>query len=396
MKVLFVDDEAQVLRGLRRLLNFMSDEWEMEFVTGGQEALEFMERGAADVVVTDMRMPGMNGAELLTQVHARWPGTVRIILSGYADREATLRTVGTAHQYLSKPCDPEVLVATITRMHALCALLNDEPLRKLVQGMQSLPSRPTLYHRMLDALQQPEISMPQIGELVAQDAGMTARILQLVNSSFFGQQRHISSVAQAISLIGLDTIRALVLSIGVFSQFEPGLGTRFPVEKIWRHSMRVGKLAKEIACSQDQSRGEVEDAFASGLLHDAGKLILAANMPAPYAKVLALVKAKKLFLAEVERLALGASHAEVGGYLLGLWGLPHPIVEAVAYHHQPQPQHAIAFSALTAVHAANCLENERDGDDEMGGAAALDEDYIASLGLADRIPAWRELCRTLE
>ena len=219
-RILFVDDEPLILQALQRMLRSMRDEWEMEFAEGGGQALERMAQIHFDVVVSDMRMPGMNGADLLAEVMKRHPHTVRIILSGHADKELILKCIGSTHQYLAKPCDAEALKATVRRASAVETRLKDETLRKLVGSMDRLPSIPTLYTEILDALRDPEVSLEAIGEIVGKDPAMTAKILKLVNSAFFGLRRQIASSTQAANFLGLDTIRSLVLSINAFSQFE--------------------------------------------------------------------------------------------------------------------------------------------------------------------------------
>ena len=216
-RIIFVDDEPLVLQGLQRMLRSMRDEWEMEFMDGGAKALERMAQAHFDVVVSDMLMPGMNGAALLAEVMQRHPHTVRIILSGHADKDLILKCVGSTHQYLSKPCDADVLKATVRRASAVDSGLKDETLRKLVGSMDRLPSIPTLYTEIVEALRDPEVSVETIGEIVGKDPGMTAKILKLVNSAFFGLRRQVASPAEAANYLGLDTIRSLVLSINAFS-----------------------------------------------------------------------------------------------------------------------------------------------------------------------------------
>jgi HD-like signal output (HDOD) protein len=407
-RILFVDDEPKVLEGLQRLLRPMRHQWEMAFVGGGAEALAALAARPFDVVVSDMRMPGMNGAQLLDEVMRRYPQMVRIILSGYSDQELILKSVGSTHQYLSKPCDAESLKLTVGRACALRDLLADEKLQLLVSRMRSLPSLPSLYFELVTELQSPEASIKKVGEIIARDLGMTAKILQIVNSAFFGIRRHVSSPTEASAFLGLNTVITLVLSIQVFSQFDQDQLPGFSPTSLWSHSMRVGALAKRITQAQGQGQQMAEEAFTAGLLHDAGKLVLAANLPQAYSQMLAQAPAEpregfQLFCLppdEAERQVFGATHAEIGAYLLGLWGLPDPIVEAVAFHHNPRQCLGQAFSPLTAVHVANALEQESHGAEPEEGASLregfqlsrLDLDYLAALGLGERLPAWREIC----
>ena len=388
-RILFVDDELLVLEGLQRMLRSMRAEWEMVFTGSGAKALELMAQTPFDVVVSDMRMPGMNGAELLAEVLKRYPKTVRLILSGHADRDLVLKCVGSTHQYLSKPCQPEELKAAITRAGNLEASLRDQSLRQLVSRLDRLPSIPALYVQIVEKVQDPEIGLDEIGDIVGKDIAMTAKILKLVNSAFFGLGRQISSPAEAVSYLGVETIKSLVLSIHAFSQFSSvRLGT-FSIDSLWLHSQQTAGLAKEIARMEDAENRVLDDSFVAGLLHDTGKLVLASNFPGEYDAVLAAAGNEPRALLAAEEQSFGANHAEVGGYLLGLWGLPVPVVEAIALHHQPAHCPHLAFSPLSAVHAADALAHSLAPGSQTSLEEELDLNYLMKLGLDTRVAYWR-------
>jgi len=393
LRILFVDDEPKVLQGLQRMLRPMQHEWEMAFSESGKEALEILEKEPFDVVVSDMRMPGMDGAQLLNEVKKRYPQTMRLVLSGHSDREMILKSVGATHQYLIKPSDPESLKAVLKRAFALRELLNDEVLKRLISRLKSLPSIPSLYMEVMQELQSPDSSMQKVGKIISQDMGMAAKILQLVNSAFFGLPRQISSPEQAVGLLGLDTIRALVLSIHVFSQFDEAKLPGFHLTALWDHCVAVGSCANRIAKSEKTEKKSIDDALTAGLLHDCGKLVLATNLPDLYQEVLYMVDKQETNLLEAEKETFGTTHAEVGAYLLGLWGLPDPIVEAVAFHHHPTMCIGQTFSSLTAVHLANALDHELRSTAEPATRSQIDLDYLNSLGVVDRLPAWRKACK---
>lgn len=388
-RVLFVDDESLVLEGLQRMLRSMRGEWDMAFVDSGAKALELMAQAPFDVVVSDMRMPGMNGAELLAEVLKRFPRTVRLILSGHADRDLVLKCVGSTHQYLSKPCQPEELKAAITRAGNLEESLRDQSLRQLVSRLDRLPSIPALYVQIVEKVKDPEIGLDEIGDIMGRDMAMTAKILKLVNSAFFGLGRQISSPAEAVSYLGVETIKSLVLSIHAFSQFSSAkLGT-FSIDALWVHSQQTAGLAKEIARMEDGDNKVLDDSFVAGLLHDTGKLILASNFPQQYDEVLRAGQAGRAALMAAEQQIFGAHHAEVGGYLLGLWGLPVPVVEAIALHHQPSTAPNPVFGPLTAVHVANALVNTQPAGPNPGSPEEFDLPYLSALGLEGRLEHWR-------
>jgi len=388
-RVLFVDDEPNVLDGLRRMLRPMRNEWEMFFAQGGEKALATLAQKQFDVVVTDMRMPGMDGAMLLKEVMQKYPRVVRIVLSGHSSEVASLRSARVAHQFLAKPCDAEKLKQTINRAFALCSLITDETLAQTVSRLNSVPSMPTLYTKIMEELNYPDASIMRVGEIVAEDPGMTTKILQLVNSAFFGLGRQISDPAQAASLLGTEVIKSLVLSLDVFSQFEGTSVAGLTPESVQKHCTETAAIAKQIALAEKAPKEIVETAFMAGFLHDIGKLILVANMPEQYREVMVRMGEQGVALCDAERTILGATHAEVGAYLLSLWGLPDPIVEATAFHHHPSKSFSDSFAALTAVHVANVLVHRRHSGEQTAIIEELDLDYLTQLGLVDRIEVWQ-------
>lgn len=373
------------------MLRPFRNEWTTVFVNSGREALDIMAKEPFDVIVSDMRMPGMDGAQLLIEVRARAPQTVRIVLSGYTDQQMFLKSVGTAHQYLSKPCDAETLRSTVQRAFGLRELLSDIALKRLVSQMTSLPSTPALYYELTKVLQDENTSVKKVGEIVAKDMGMAAKVLQLVNSAFFGVRRHISNPVEAVSYLGLDTIKALAFSTKVFSQFDQIRTGTFSIQKLWEHSMNIGAIAQRIAKAEHASDKVIDDTLMAGLLHDVGTLVLAANLPFKFSAMLKEAEVQKIKHWDAERAHFGATHAEVGAYLMWLWGLPDPIVEAIAYHHAPAKCPAQTFSPLTAVHVANALEEERQGANKNDGGDRLDMRHLERIGMTDRIAKWRKI-----
>jgi HD-like signal output (HDOD) protein/CheY-like chemotaxis protein len=392
-RVLFVDDEAMVLQGLQRMLRPMRNDWDMEFVESGAVALERLAAAPADVVVSDMRMPGMNGAQLLTEVMRRFPKTVRIILSGHADHDLVLKAVGSTHQYLNKPCEPEVLKATVQRAVALGDSLENEQVKSLVAQMSRLPSLPNVYLRVVDELQSNDVSLARIGDIMAKDVGMSAQVLKLVNSAFFGLRRRVANPTDAVTYLGIDTIKALVLSLHTFSQFDNTDLGGISMVALRNHSLLTAGCARHIAKLEAADPKLVDEAFIGGLLHDTGRLVLAANFSAQYSRVMRLAHDGGLTVTAAEHGVFGCTHADVGGYLLGLWGLPVPVVECVSYHHHPNRTLENAFSPLTAVHAANVLAYELDKESTAGRRPEFDHDYLTRVGKSARASAWQEDCR---
>ncbi len=389
-RILFVDDEPKVLQGLQRMLRSMRHEWEMFFAGSGQEALEKLSNSPVDVVISDMRMPGMDGAQLLNIVRQRYSHIVRFILSGHSDQQLIFKSVGNTHQYLSKPCDAEKLKTTITRAFALRNILKDENLKELVTQLKSLPSLPTIYFKLMQELQSPDVTMTKIGEIIAKDVGMTANILQLVNSAFFGLQVHISSPVQAAKLLGLEIINALVLSVQIFREFDQNKTPNISIHKLLNHSLCVSSFAQKLSLTEKQEQKMNDEAFIAGMLHDVGKLILAESLSKEYSQIQQLSQDENITILEAEMQLFGATHAEVGAYLLGLWGLSDPIVEAVAFHHCPVTCFEKKFSPLTAVHVANALDNAMEAEVTESDSILIDREYLSHLGLLNQLPIWHE------
>lgn len=386
-RVLFVDDDQSLLDGLQRALHSERGQWEMHFVASGEEALALMGQHRFDALVTDIRMPGIDGVQLLSEVNRLYPDSIRFILSGHSSDELTLQSVKSAHQFFSKPCDIDSLRASLVRAFSLRELLSNTKLQTFVSGTISLPSLPHVYLEIVDHLDCPEVSVRAVGAIIAKDPAITAKILQLVNSAFFGLGRQVSSPTEAASLLGMDTIKCLVLSVGLFSQFDTAKLSQmgFSLEESVDHSVRVGQLSRNIALAEKASKDVVDESHLAGFLHDIGRLILAENLPQDYARVIELVRQDGYDFSLAEREIIGTDHAAIGAYLLGLWGFSDTVIETVAFHHKPELSGGKAFGPLTAVHVGNALENT--GSGELTNLISID--YLRSLDLEERLQMWR-------
>lgn len=391
--LIFVDDEPKVLQGLQRQLRTMRNEWDMNFLESGQQALDFMATHPVDIVVSDMMMPGMDGSQLLTEVVKRHPQTVRIILSGHAEREAVLRLVGPAHQYLSKPCDADELRRAIAGAFALRDLLGSERLKQLTTRIKNLPILPALQNQLTEELRADSPSVERVGEIISRDIGMTAKILQLVNSAFFGLAQPISNATEAVQYLGMNTVRSLTLSAGIFAQYDQKICKSFSLDALARHSWLTGVLARQVAKLEGKDAKFREQCFLAGLLHDVGQLVLAYGLNEEYSEVITKAGLENLPIWQVEQELLGASHAEVGAFLLALWGLPNPIIEAVARHHQPAQCCTPEFSPTIAVHAADVFAHKFSKINTEVSPPQLDTAHLTGLGLAERIEEWRIGCQ---
>ncbi len=344
--ILFVDDEPAITQALKRMLRPMRREWDMHFVQSGKDALCFMEDNPVDVIISDMRMPEMNGAELLGEVIKRYPSVIRIILSGQSDQEAILKTIKPAHQFLTKPCDAETLRHTIKQTLALKTSLENPALQNLVSKIESLPSLPSCYQEIMQIIQKEEGSLKEVAEIIQSDVSMSMEILKYVNSSFFGLYKKVSSIRQAVSLLGINTIQTLVLSINVFSQIDKSKRYAINIPELWKHSFLTGLFSKAIISDLGMDTQLQEDAFTLGLLHDIGILTLATQIPDKYKEVYKKAKSNDLNLSQAEYLMFDTSHAEVAAYLLGLWGISSNLITVISTHHlaKPIPDESNVFS----------------------------------------------------
>lgn len=388
--ILFVDDEPKVLDSLRRLLRPRRLQWDISFVAGGEAALTLLDETPFDVIVSDLKMPAMDGTALLERVRERHPQVVRILLSEYADLEAAFRAAQVAHQFLLKPCDAEMLRVAIDRALSLQSILAGEALASMVGALGELPSAPRLYVALTRALANPDSSMEDIARVVEQDVAISAKILQLVNSAFFGLARNISSVQHAVSYLGVNILQSLVISVEAFRIFTGGDEIEgFSIEEFEGHSQLTAGIARKF----DLPEHLAEPAVVASLLHDVGKLVLATRASVRFQEALRAARKARKPLYQMESSLYGVTHAEIGAYLLGLWGLPTPVTEAVAHHHAPSRVPHQGFDAVAAVYVANTLAHQVSPSSLP--AEPIDLALLEHLGVADRYPAWQETAQQL-
>lgn len=378
--VLFVDDEPKVLEGLENLMFPFMDEWEVSTAQSGQEALDFLVDTPIDVLVTDMRMPGMGGPELLEAVKAKYPKIVRFVLSGHSELEAALKAMPVAHQFLSKPCDANTLTGALERACNLQQVIDDATMREVLGTIDQLPARPVTYARLTQIMAQEDWSLGAVAQVVEQDLAIATKVLHVASTAFFSRGQTVCDVRQAVPRLGAKFVRDLVLAFEVYTGFAGANG--LDIDLIQSQGFAVGAIAKEMVPEELK-----EDAFLAGLVQDIGRLVLATSLPEKSAAVQALVKEKDIPPHQAEHELFGVTHAEIGAYLLGLWGMSYPVIESVANHHTPQRVQTGEFSIACAIDVANALYAEA----LTGEVAALDTEYLTRIGVGDQVEAWQQI-----
>lgn len=367
-------------------------EWDACFASSGRQALRLLEEQEFDVLVTDMYMPGMDGAKLLSEAASRHPQIIRILLSGRCDLASFISSACPAHQFLAQPCNADALKNTIERTIALRGLLENEILRGIVMRMNILPSPPALYMRIEKEMGRTNSSMQRIGEIIGEDVGMTAKLLQLVNSPFFGFNRTIESPAQATALLGANTVQFIMMHVQSFAVSDPSMEAT--IGDISNHCVLVAMLARAIAEMEGKAPACCLDSFIAGMMHDIGRLIMAVNLPGTCQEIMEEAKQSAQPVWRIEQQHLGVTHAGIGAYLLGLWGLSESIVKIVACHHTPDSCDRNDFFALAAVHVADALVHDS-VPENRSRSAYLDEAWLDKLGLSRRITGWQVCAREI-
>lgn len=393
IRVLFVDDQQEVLDGLKRSMYAMRKAWVPSFADSGAAAIEQLLAAPFDVLVTDMNMPGMDGAALLEHALEQYPQTIRVVLTGQYDVDRFVKSGWPAHQFLTKPCETGTLVQTVNHAFNMRELLDNKAIRQGVTKANYLPSLPSIYLQVEKELKSNDASIGRVGEILAKDTGISAKVLQMVNSPIFGGLHRIDSINQAVVRLGADVIQSLVLYLQTCSSIR--LPAEYSLARISAHGARIGALARAIARLENQRDDICADAFLAGLLQNVGSLIIISSFPEVYSQIEAESSQQNVSVSEIERRLLGSTHAEIGAYLISLWGLSPRVAEAVAYHDVPSrcPDERMSF-VLTAVHVANML------DRDVGlGASFVENDfdfeYLGTYGLLGHLPRWQEKYREM-
>jgi putative nucleotidyltransferase with HDIG domain len=390
-RILLVASDAQALADFQRDLG---EAWEVVVAADGAAALAELEQRPGHVVVVDLTQAEEAGLELLNRIQLAHPKIIRFILALEVERERVMKKSLGVNQFLGKPLEAGSVQRAFERALALEAWIPRNSVRELVARVRTLPTIPSLYLEVQALLKSPDASTEEIGAIIAKDMAMMTKLLQVLNSAAYGLQRKITNPAEAVGLLGFETVSSMVMAIKVLGDCDKVKPVYFSIDRLWKHSTEVARNAKELALMHTSDRALAELAFTGGLMHDLGKVVLAANFDEQYSGAQSLARKQKLPLWEVEKEIFGATHGEVGAYLLGLWGMPLEILEVAALHHQPVTGATSGFTALTAVHFANAIEHENHPEKDGTVASKLDEEYLAKVGVLEYADAWRTAIAT--
>lgn len=388
-RILFVDDRPDTYLQLREALRPSGSRWQVDYAPTADEALAGLALQPADVIVVDERISGTDGVTLLTEVRDRHPTTIRMILAG-ATTPGLASIV--SHRLLSKPCNVAELGVLIKRSCALQKRTEEVEALRRTMSTTALPSRPGVYIELDRVLSDPQWEPAHVADVIERDVAISAKVLQLANSALFGLASTVTTVRTAVTYLGVDTIRSLALTSEAFGKLAPASLEGFSLDQFQSHAMLVAQLTATIL---PPGRTQ-QEAVTAALLHDVGKLVAVADGSRRWAAHIDLARLADVPVHEVELEYDGVTHADVGAYLLSLWGLPDVIVEAVAGHHNPGSVPGLAFDAVAAVHIANALAHELEPASENAPpAASINPQLIDHLGLQSRLDLWRQAARRL-
>lgn len=385
IQILFVDDEQNLLDAFKRRF-YRQKNWVVRYATGGEEALRMLEKQPCDVIVSDIRMPGMDGVELLNKVADTYPETIRYILSGYSDRAMILNSMNVAHQYFNKPCNLELLEESINVAIRVFGELRNPRIQKLLASIKNLPSPPTVYDRLSREFRISDPSMEKVVDIVKTDPAISAKILHLVNSAFFGFRDSITDIAQAAMMLGTDVIRSLVLVTGVVSATFRRTCPEDVLDRFSSHSISVAFLAYDFSKWLGWNREMRESAFTAGLLHDIGRLVLISHFR-DYIHKIPVNDPDSNHTIIDERDTFEVDHAEIGAALLSIWGLPIPVVNTVMCHHQPSLTAGDEIGMPTVVHVADVVSHHQNTSTPID-PALFDPEIIRRYDLTQKVSQW--------
>jgi len=350
------------------------------------EALAAIKANPPDLILSDQVMPEMSGSQLLEEARLVAPGTLRIMMSGFVPLDQ-LTVITSAHQYVAKPFGAPQLKKMLERTFAARDRVRDKKLQTVVASLRSLPSLPQVHHTLLSELENNRGASAAIGQMVAQDAGLSAKVLQLANSPLFGREYLVSSPAEAVFCLGTGMITAVVLSQSLFKHYRANSHPEFSFEQVWLHCWDTAALAQCYCREYELPRPTREEAFLAGLLHETGRLILIANFPDQYTAACEAARKAQSPLGPRLREVFPAAPCEIGAFLLDLWGMPDSVVASVSMLEHPERENATGFTAVSALYIADQIASRGTPPDPFP-PEEWDAAYPRSIGCPEELKQW--------
>ncbi|MGD1084546.1 MAG: HDOD domain-containing protein [Verrucomicrobiota bacterium] len=318
----------------------------------GHELADVINIGRLDGVV--FYSPNASLVKLtLSLLEEQCPACSRFVVCAPKDEALFRSWNGIPPTILKEDEKPETWEDRIERAMLLNQWLRKPEFRLILPRLRTIPSLPESHHRVVEALQNPDFHTDDVARLISHDVALTAQLLKIVNSAALGMAHPIHSIPAAVTVLGVARLQSLVMSAWAFFFADEKTCPGFSPAAEWSHALAVAEASQKLAQERRAKPGIIEAAFVTGLLHDVGKVMLAANSPDTYAGILALAKKQKKPLWEAEKEVLTYTHAEVGACVLGLWGLDLFIVEAISHHHDPALHDSQEITPSKLVYDAN-------------------------------------------
>ncbi len=385
-RILIIDEDPQALQNYRDALAPKATQWTIDYAATVDQGLQAAQDGKPDIVIAALSTSDGHGADILARFEEIAPDAQRFITASETDKPKLESTFGSSFQFLPSPCPAPRLITEIQRCVAIDTWLGNDRIKQLVAKMGEFPSLPPIYLKVVNALNSRHADTETISQAIAGDLAISAKVLQTVNSSFYGFDEKIANIAEAINILGTECVKNLVLAIQVFNNIGRSADQKAITDELWHHSMSVAVAARRIVSYESKDEKAAEEAYTAGLMHDIGKLILLNTVPEQYAEARALANEKAIPQTDAEDQIIGCNHAETGAYVLARWGMPANLTEAVALHHDPVNSFGKSFSTLAAVHIANAIVHHRQNPDHPG--AHPSQEFLVEIGKSDSWEDW--------
>ncbi len=352
--ILFIENDQQIIKELVKNVIPLQEQWDIFFAETGEGALQILANNSIDFVFSNPSIVSTNGENILSEIRKIFPETIRFALVPNLEHQTIAKVSQLVHQFFTPPYTTENIRERIERTNNLQKNLKNPALVDLVKNTTVLPSLPEIYIQIEQEILKPDFSIQKIAALISKDPNLTAKILQIVNSAFFGAQREITNISFALTYLGINIVKSLIFYIHLFSNFKVTPENRKHLEQIWKHSLIVASNTYHLAQKYMQNKYEIEIAYTAGVLHDVGKLVLLNTFNYPQ-NIQLLIEQKTIDNYQAELEVYSCTHCDIGSYLLGIWGFPLSIIEAVAYHHTPSLLNKNKLTLATIVHIADFL-----------------------------------------